>query len=297
MTLLALPVSVGPSNITINRDDRFIVSKPDGRIESDADEGFFARDTRFVSGYNVWINGHRPVLLNSSPIRFFSARFEFTNPELFDSDGRVERSSIAFRLDRTVFGGVHEDYDLHSYARRPAALTLEVEIDSDFADIFDVKSHQLVRRGSMHSRWYRTAAELRTSYENQDYRRQLIVAVEKAGSHPQFANGRLVFVIELAPKESWHVCLKWLPIVGDGERPSALACQITLLGAMATTARAPKPAISESAASIPSTPTEAHKTPTRSPSTDGCAESRRMPAARASSGTSHSVFGSPSSPM
>ena len=241
MTLLALPVSVGPSNITINRDDRFIVSKPDGRIESDADEGFFARDTRFVSGYDVWINGQRPILLNSSPIRFFSARFEFTNPELFDSDGAVERSLIAFRLDRTVSGGVHEDYDLHSYARRPVALTLEVEIDSDFADIFDVKRHQIVRRGSMHSRWYRTAAELRTSYENQQFKRQLILGVEKASSHPQFANGRLVFVVRLAPRETWHVCINWLPIVGEGRRPAVLPCSaITERAAHAPAGRLPR---------------------------------------------------------
>jgi glycogen debranching enzyme len=225
VSLLSLPVAVGPSTVTINRDDRFVVSQPDGRIEAGADEGFFCRDTRFISGYDLWINGQRPTLLNSSPIRFFSARYQFTNPELFDSDGLIERSSIGCQLDRTVSGGVHEDYDLVNYGRRAVALTLEIEIDSDFADIFDVKVRKLVRRGSLNSRWYRTAGELRTTYQNQDFKRQLIVAVERAGSPPQFANGRLVFVARLAPKERWHVCLKWLPITsGGGRRPSTLSC-------------------------------------------------------------------------
>jgi glycogen debranching enzyme len=241
VTLLALPVAVGPSTITINRDDRFIVSQPDARIDPNADEGFFARDTRFVSGYDVWLNGQRPTLLNSSPIRFFSARHEFTNPDLFDSDGTIPRSSIALQLDRTVSGGVHEDYDIVSYARRPIALTLEVEVDSDFADIFDVKSRQLVRRGSLQSRWYRTAGELRTSYENDGFRRHLVLAVERAGSHPQFANGRLVFVARIAPREAWHVCIKWLPIVTEGRRPTALPCNaITERGANLGPSRLPR---------------------------------------------------------
>ena len=103
--LVTLPIQVGPSTITINRDDRFVVCQPDGRIERQADEGFFARDTRFISGYELWINGRRPVLLNSSPVQFYSARFEFTNEALLDDIGPVPRHSLSFRLDRTVGGG------------------------------------------------------------------------------------------------------------------------------------------------------------------------------------------------
>ena len=76
---MTLPIQVGPATITINRDDRFLVCQPDGRIERRAEEGFFARDTRFVSGYDLLLNGRRPLLLNSSPIQFYSSRFEFTN--------------------------------------------------------------------------------------------------------------------------------------------------------------------------------------------------------------------------
>jgi glycogen debranching enzyme len=247
VSLLSLPVAVGPSTITINRDDRFVVSQPDARIESIADEGFFCRDTRFISGYDVWLNGKRPTLLNSSPVRYFSARYQFTNPELYDSEGRIERSTISLQLDRTVSGGVHEDYDLVSYASRPIALTLEIEITSDFADIFDVKLQQLVRRGVLNSRWYRTAGELRTSYQNQDFKRQLVVAVEKADAHPQFANGRLVFVARLGPRERWHVCLKWLPITAPGRRPTTLACNaITERGTSLGPGRLPKVAIETS---------------------------------------------------
>src|SRR5436190_4481712 len=221
---MTLSIQVGPSTITINRDDRFVVSQPDGRIERQAEEGFFARDTRFVSGYDVFLNGQRPLLLNASPVDFYSARLQYTNPELLDRAGVVPRQTLALRIDRTVSGGVHEDYDIVNYGRRTVRLTIEIEIESDFADIFDVKAGQLVRRGEINARWFRSARELRTTYRNGDFVRELLLAADRSDSTPQFANGRFVFVASVAPKGVWHTCLRWLPLTYSKRRPSTLAC-------------------------------------------------------------------------
>lgn len=221
---MTLPVQVGPATITINRNDRILVCSPSGQISDDAEEGFFARDTRFVSDYRVLLNGRRPVLLNSSPIEFFSSRFEFTNDALVDPTGPIDEHTLSLRLDRTVAGGVHEDYDLVNYARRRIRLTIEIEIHSDFADIFDVKDHRLVRRGTVHSHWSETRREMRTRYVNQSFRREFVVVVERATTPPEFANGRLVFVAELPPRGTWHTCLHWLPVVEQGRRPAVLPC-------------------------------------------------------------------------
>jgi glycogen debranching enzyme len=222
---VTFPVQVGPSSITINRDDRFLVCQPDGRILGGPDDGFFTRDTRFISSWDLWINGKRPMLLNSAPIQFFSARFEYTNESFLDDRGRVDRQTLGIRVDRTVSGGVHEDLDIANYGRRPIRLTIEVAIESDFADIFDVRSNALVRRGELNSRWFRSRRELRTSYNNGTFRRELIVSVDKADAQPQYANGRLVFVARIEPKSTWHTCLRWLPITqSDARRPPTLGC-------------------------------------------------------------------------
>jgi glycogen debranching enzyme len=220
---MTFPVQVGPSTITINRDDRVLVSQPDGRVLGDSD-GFFTRDTRFISGYELFINGRRPILLGSTPVAFFSSRFEFTNDALVDAVGLVPRQTLGLRLDRTVADGVHEDYDLVNYATRPVRLTIEIAIHSDFADIFDVKSGQLVRRGELNTRWFRSRRELRTTYVNHDFKRELVVAVERSTSPPQFANGRLVFVATIPPKGAWHTCLKWLPVTRSNRRLETLDC-------------------------------------------------------------------------
>ena len=220
---MTFPVQIGPSTITINRDDRVLVCQPDGRVVGDAD-GFFTRDTRFISGYEMRINGVRPLLLSSSPIRFFSSRFEYTNDALVDTDGAIPRQSIGLRLDRTVADAVHEDYDLVNYAPRPIRLTIEIAVLSDFADIFDVKRGELVRRGELNTRWFRSRGELRTTYVNGDFRRDLIVAVERPTASPQFANGSLVFVATIPPKGTWHTCLKWLPVTRSNRRLTTLEC-------------------------------------------------------------------------
>jgi glycogen debranching enzyme len=221
---LTLPVQVGPSTITINRDDRILVTGPDARIDADAEQGFFTTDTRFVSAYDLWLNGRRPVLLNAAPIRYFSARYQFTNPALMDASGPIPASSLALRLDRTVAGGLHEDYDLVNYGRGVAIVTLEIRIHSDFADIFDVKEHELVRRGTMQTRWFPGAGEIRTRYVNGSFRPELVIRVERADSPPQLANGKLTFVAVVPPKDVWHVCLKWLPMADRDGRPETLGC-------------------------------------------------------------------------
>jgi glycogen debranching enzyme len=238
---VTLPIQVGPSTVTINRDDRVLVCQPDGRLDPSAEQGFFARDTRFVAGWELLINGRPPLLLNSSSIQFYSSRFAFTNEPLIDDTGPLAGHTLGIRLDRTVSGGVHEDLDIDNYGRRTVRLTIELAIASDFADLFDVRSGKLVRRGSLNSRWFRSRRELRTTYTNRDFRRELIVAVDKADSPAQFANGRLIFVAIIPPKGTWHTCVRWLPLTGSSRRPTTLPCHMLTIPpaepAPSTTAR------------------------------------------------------------
>lgn len=229
-----MPVVIGPSTITISHNDRFLIAQPNATMAPVDDVGFFARDTRLVSAYRLTINGTAPVLLNASRIEHFSARHEFTSAAMplgtgvLGSDAPLlPARSIGLRLDRTISDGVHEDYELTSYAPAPVRLVLEVAIESDFADIFDVRWKQLVRRGDVQTMWHPTAGELRTTYRNQTFRRDLVVKVARADSTPQFANGHLVFTINVAPKATWHVCLHWLPVVGR-RRGRVLACSVLL---------------------------------------------------------------------
>jgi glycogen debranching enzyme len=135
-------------------------------------------------------------------------------------------------VDRVIGDGVHEDYDLTNYAQGPVELDVEIRVEGDYADLFDVKAHHLVRRGALQTTWDEEAGALTTVYSNQDFRRGLRLAVERNGSQPEFANGTLSFRVCLARREHWHTCLLWMPIIGDAPptRPLHVRCH-ALLGA------------------------------------------------------------------
>lgn len=225
-------VTVGPPTITINHDRQFVVAHPDGFIRPEDETGFFSHDTRFVSGYKVSLNGLAPVLLNGANVEHFSARHEFTSAMMPVSGGffgdpdevSLPAHSIGFRLDRTIREGVHEDYRLVNYASRAGRIVLEISIESDFADIFEVRDHRIVRRGDLQSTWDQRAGELRARYRNASFRRELVVKVQKADSPAQYANGRLVFAVTLKPKQVWHTCLLWLPVI-EGRTGRVLDCE------------------------------------------------------------------------
>jgi len=214
---------IGSPTITINHDHEFLVCQADATMAPIDDVGYFSRDTRLVSGYRLTLNGLPPMLLDAADLTHFSARHEFISPALplggitgvsTDlSDAVLPERAIGLRLDRSILEGVHEDYDLVSFTQRPVRLVLEVQLESDFADIFDVRSHRLIRRGDLQTIWRPSAGELRSTYRNGAFHRELIVRVAKPGSPPEYANGRLVFVISLAPRATWHICLEWHPVI------------------------------------------------------------------------------------
>ena len=230
-----MPVTVGPSTLTINYDRQFLISQPNATMLPQDDVGFYASDTRFVSGYEVTLNGRPPKLLDAITVEHFSARYEFMTPELplgpgsgAGADGLLPEGSIGLRLERTILEGIHEDYDLTNYAMYPVRVVLEIAIESDFADVFDVRNHRLIRRGDLQTTWRPRIGELRSTYRNRTFHRGLLVKVEKAGSKPEYANGRLVFRLDIAPRGEWHTCLKWLPVIG--QRPArTLPCHALVL--------------------------------------------------------------------
>src|SRR2546423_9233689 len=179
-----MEVQVGPQSITIHADDEVVVCAPDVRMSSTKEEGYFARDTRFVSGYRIRLGRVAPLLLDSAAVRPFSSRFELTNPDLVTVDGAIPEQSLHLRVDRQVGHGVHEDFDIVNYGNEPISIGFEVSYESDFADLFDVKRHELVRRGILQSEWDEKAGRLTTTYRNGDFHRALELRVEKSASPP-----------------------------------------------------------------------------------------------------------------
>jgi glycogen debranching enzyme len=123
-----------------------------------------------------------------------------------------------------VNGGVHEDLDLTNNSMQRIRFQLEIALRCDFADIFEVKSNNIVRRGRITTDWSHTKQQLRTSYRNGDFARAVAITPAKGRPSGTYANGRLSFEINLDPGEAWHCCLLYALEDGDRSFPAPHEC-------------------------------------------------------------------------
>jgi hypothetical protein len=68
-------IKIGPSQITINQGNMFMVTRDNGEITPDSELGFFWQDTRLVSRYQIRIEGLPWTLATSSAVSYYGARY------------------------------------------------------------------------------------------------------------------------------------------------------------------------------------------------------------------------------
>jgi len=203
---MAIEVTVGPPLITINHGNTFVVSEPNGSITPHTDQGIYSRDTRFVSSYQLFINGQGWSLQNSGAVAYFAFRAYLINPQTDTEFGKIEGSTIGMMFNRSVRGGIHEDFDLHNYGKKRARFNLEIALRTDFADIFEVKAKHVIRKGNITTNWDQGRLELITAYQHGGFNRSFLFRIKANDSPAIHANGRINFFIDLPAGGSWHVC-------------------------------------------------------------------------------------------
>ena len=212
-------VQVGPSQISIHQGQTVLVSEPDGQIRSPSEKGLYFLDTRVVSSWTIYANGEPWELLNGGAVTHYAARIYLTNRKIPTMDGVIPQRTLGLVLSRSIDGGMHEDIDVTNNGMKRVRFQLEIALRCDFADIFEVKSGDIVRRGQITTKWTQAKQRLRTTYRNGDFARAVTVAPESQQTRAVYANGRLSFEIDLNPGASWHSCLFYM--LTDGERTFA----------------------------------------------------------------------------
>jgi len=203
---MAIEVTVGPPLITINRGDTFVVAEQDGRITPYTDQGIYSRDTRYVSSYQLFADGHHWILQNSGALAYYASRAYLTNPRITTEHNEIEPGTLSLILDRAVFDGLHEDFEIRNYSVRQVRFSLELSLRTDFADIFEVKAKRLVRKGNVTTEWRPETSELISSYEHNGFMRSVVTRLTRSGSAANYSNGRISFLVDLEPRGSWHTC-------------------------------------------------------------------------------------------
>ena len=134
----------------------FLLSDPFGDIHPDSRGlGLYDLDTRVLSCAVLRINGVRPTLLRAQSAANHISTIQLTNPELRrdpaikqDKAGALAMRSISVMRRRWIGGGLAERIEVTNYSSTPQRIELDMQLDVDAADIFEVRGRIRERRGT-----------------------------------------------------------------------------------------------------------------------------------------------------
>ena len=222
---MSFKVQVGPPQISIHQGQTVLVTDPDGGIVWPSERGLYFLDTRIISAWAAYANGEAWDLLNGGAVAYDRAHIYLTNRAVPTQDGTIPARSMGFTLSRHIGArDMRETLELVNRGAKPVRFNLEIAIRSDFADIFEVKSNRIVRRGRIVSSFDPARQELSTTYRNQDFLRAVAVAPAAGGQKTNapemvYANGRLSFAVAMDPGASWSCTLNYTLTDGTDALP------------------------------------------------------------------------------
>jgi glycogen debranching enzyme len=112
--------------------------------------GLFHQDTRVLSGFQLLVNGQRPLLLSSAvddDNAVLSA--DLTNADFFEH-GRLSLPRETIHIVRSKFiwqASAHERVAVRNFGDRMHFARVTFLFQSDFADLFEVRGHKRCSRG------------------------------------------------------------------------------------------------------------------------------------------------------
>src|SRR5438552_4962398 len=150
---MAFKVQVGPAQVAIHQEQTVLVTEPDGQVTWASERGLYFPDTRLISAWAIYANGELWDLLNGGAVAYHAARIFQTNRAFVSEDGPIAARTLGLVIGRHIDGGLHEDIDITNNSRNSVRFNLEIAIRADFADIFELRSNNIVRRGRITRSW------------------------------------------------------------------------------------------------------------------------------------------------
>src|SRR6202162_2362709 len=193
--VMAFKVQIGPPQISIHQGQTVLITEQDGRINWPSEKGLYFFDTRVVSSWTVYANGEPWELLNGGALSYYASRIFLTNRTLLTEDGTIPPRTLGFTISRSISGGMHEDLDVTNNSMKPVRFQLEIALRCDFADVFEVKSGRIMRRGRITTEWSEAQQHLRTIYRNGNFGRAVTISPAHSPTKAEYANGRLSFEV------------------------------------------------------------------------------------------------------
>ncbi len=195
-------------SVTVVEGSSFCISSHSGDIHRGGAQGTFYQDTRIVSRWILTVNGApREPLAARTPTAF---RAEFVG-RARAADGRFD-SPLVVEHQRHVGPGLRDDLTIRNYSGEPAACDIQLVLDADLADLFDVKGGREGIAGVERARVHNGELVIESVRAGQSRG----VAFRAAGA--EVDDDGLRFSVTVPPRGEWSTSVIAVPLT-NGERP------------------------------------------------------------------------------
>jgi glycogen debranching enzyme len=198
----------GRGIVTLVEGPAFAISAASGDFEPGFAHGLFFRDMRFLSELCLRVNGGWPEPLAASAIEPFSAAFVLRD----QPHPGVADSTLAVFRTRYVGNGMREDLVVRNFGNEAARCQLELAVDADFADLFEVKEGRIGPTGERSVEVSERRITWRARRGSASHAAHLDVFA------PAAISPRLVTYDVVVPAgDMWSTCLQVTPVVHEEE--------------------------------------------------------------------------------
>jgi glycogen debranching enzyme len=184
------PPEVQRDAVSVFHGATFVVSDRAGDIVPGTLTGLFHDDTRHLSRFELRL-GEQPMrALTSGQTDPYEARFFLTNTET----PSLAPESLSVERRRRLLDGMQELVTVHNHANTPVTCTLELDVEADFADVFEVKDSSLHKHGSYAMAHDPSSQSMTFAYDHAPFaaRTQIRFSID-----PMFHGNRAVFALEI----------------------------------------------------------------------------------------------------
>ncbi len=140
----------------LKHGDLYLLTDPFGDIHPGSRGlGLYRGDTRVLSCASVTVDGARPALLRGDTADNFRSTIQLTNADMrrnpadkMAAERVLARQSLGIARHRVIDGALRERLVITNFTEHQEALTIELALGADFADIFEVRGYQRERVGT-----------------------------------------------------------------------------------------------------------------------------------------------------
>jgi glycogen debranching enzyme len=197
-----VPLAGDGGTVTLVESSTFCLSDRLGDIVPGGSHGLFFRDARLVSRWRLRLDDHPPHPLSVLTTDPFAARFVLRRPP---HAGHADSTLLVVR-ERLVADGLRETITLENLGREDSAVTLTLEVDADFADLFAVKEG----RASLGSADATVDGAELVLTDRSDGPRGVVIG---ATADPLVVPGSLTWRVVVPAGRSWHTEIVVTPTV------------------------------------------------------------------------------------